>query len=75
MQASSGYGSSYALLPDLSVKAWGYNNNGRLGDGTTTDRPSPTTIPGLFLGPVPTGVTPPAPQAPTGLGAKAQTRI
>jgi alpha-tubulin suppressor-like RCC1 family protein len=72
---SAGSLSSYAILPDLSVKAWGYNNNGRLGDGTATDRPSPTTIPGLFLGPIPTGVTPPAPQAPTGLGAKAQARI
>ncbi|WP_257311653.1 hypothetical protein [Geothrix fuzhouensis] len=70
IQASSGYCSSYALLPDLSVKAWGYNNNGRLGDGTATDRPSPTTIPGLFLGPIPTGVTPPAPVPPGGLGKK-----
>ena len=56
---SAGSLSSFAWLPDLTVKAWGYNNNGRLGDGTATDRPSPTTIPGLFLGPVPTGVAPP----------------
>ena len=70
LQVSSGYCSSYALLPDLSVKAWGYNNNGRLGDGTSTDRPSPTTIPGLFLGPVSTGVTPPAPVAAGGLGRR-----
>lgn len=53
---SAGSQSSYALLPDLTVKAWGYNNNGRLGDGTATDRPAPTTLPGLFLGPIPTGV-------------------
>ena len=53
---SAGSQSSYALLPDLTVKAWGYNNNGRLGDGTATDRPAPTAIPGLFLGPIPTGV-------------------
>lgn len=53
---SAGSMSTYAILPDLSVKAWGYNNNGRLGDGTATDRPSPTTVPGLFLGPVPTGI-------------------
>ena len=53
---SAGSQSSYALLPDLTVKAWGYNNNGRLGDNSATNRPSPTTIPGLFLGPIPTGV-------------------
>ncbi len=56
---SAGSMSSYAWLPDLTVKAWGYNNNGRLGDGTSTDRPSPTTVTGLFLGPIPTGVAPP----------------
>ena len=62
LQASGSYASSYAVLPDLTVKAWGYNNNGRLGDGTATDRPSPTVVPGLVLGPKPTGVTPPAPR-------------
>ena len=61
LQVSTGFESSYALLPDLTVKAWGYNNNGRLGDGTAIDRPSPTTVPGLFLGPVRTGVPSPAP--------------
>lgn len=71
---SAGSMSTYAVLPDLSVKAWGYNNNGRLGDGTSTDRPSPTTVPGLFLGPIPTGVTPPAPPAPRGLGGMARAR-
>lgn len=62
IQASGSYASSYAVLSDLTVKAWGYNNNGRLGDGTATDRPSPTVIPGLVLGPKPTGVTPPPPR-------------
>jgi alpha-tubulin suppressor-like RCC1 family protein len=65
---SSGSQSSYALLPDFTVKAWGYNNNGRLGDGTATDRPAPVTIPGLFLGPIPTGTTHFPPVA--GLGLK-----
>lgn len=60
LQVAAGFHSSFALLPDLSVKAWGYNANGRLGDGTATDRPSPVTVPGLFLGPIPTGI--PAPQ-------------
>jgi alpha-tubulin suppressor-like RCC1 family protein len=64
---SAGSMSTYAVLPDLSVKAWGYNNNGRLGDGTATDRPSPTTIPGLFLGPIPTGTSVPPPRI-EGLG-------
>jgi len=69
---SAGSQSSYAWLPDLTVKAWGYNANGRLGDGTATDRPAPTTVPGLFLGPLPTGVAPPAHQGPGALGAKAR---
>jgi alpha-tubulin suppressor-like RCC1 family protein len=69
---SAGSLSSYALLPDFTVKAWGYNNNGRLGDGTTTDRPTPAAIPGLFLGPIPTGTThfPTAAVGTGGLSAK-----
>jgi alpha-tubulin suppressor-like RCC1 family protein len=70
LEVSTGFESSYALLPDLTLKAWGYNSNGRLGDGTTIDRPSPTTVPGLFLGPVPTGVKPPAPLLLSGLNAR-----
>ena len=70
---SAGSLSSYAWLPDLTVKAWGYNANGRLGDGTANDHPSPTTVPGLFLGPVPTGTKPPAHQPPGGLGSRLVT--
>ena len=40
-----------ALKNDGSVVAWGNNGYGQLGDGTTTDRLSPTAVPGL------TGVT------------------
>lgn len=69
VQVASGFQSSFAVLPDLTVKAWGYNANGRLGDGTTTDRPSPVTIPGLFLGPLPTGVAGPLTQRPGKVGA------
>lgn len=39
--------SSYALLKDGTVKAWGLNNNGQLGLGNTTDVYTPTAIPGL----------------------------
>jgi len=35
---SAGYYSSYALLSDGTVWAWGYNGYGNLGDGTTTNR-------------------------------------
>ena len=38
---------SFAILEDGTVKAWGVNANGEIGDGTDVNRPSPTTIPGL----------------------------
>lgn len=38
---------SYVILADGSVKAWGYNPNGQLGDGTTTDQSSPVAVVGL----------------------------
>lgn len=30
-----------------SVRSWGYNGSGQLGDGTTTQQPTPTTVSGL----------------------------
>jgi len=38
---------SLALKSDGSVWAWGLNNFGQLGDGTTTNKSSPISVPGL----------------------------
>jgi len=38
---SSGGSHTCAVLNDRSVKCWGQNSNGQLGDGTTTDRSAP----------------------------------
>lgn len=44
---SAGSGHSLALVSDGSVWAWGRNNDGELGDGSTTNRLLPTRITGL----------------------------
>ena len=36
-----------ALKSDGTVSTWGYNQYGQLGDGTTTQRNTPVTVPGL----------------------------
>ena len=46
VQIAAGSSSSYAMLVDGSVWAWGSNEYGRLGDGTSTDRLSPVRIEG-----------------------------
>ena len=47
VQVASDGMTSFALKQDGTVLSWGYNKNGNLGDGTTTDNPTPKPIPGL----------------------------
>src|SRR4051812_18666660 len=44
---AGGHYSSYAVLNDGTVRAWGFNANGQLGDGTTTRRKSPVSVKNL----------------------------
>ncbi len=48
---AAGYHHSIAVKSDGTVRAWGINQYGNLGDGTTTQRNSPVTVTGL------TGIT------------------
>jgi alpha-tubulin suppressor-like RCC1 family protein len=47
VQIAAGDDFSLALRGDGSVWAWGHNNSGQLGDGTTVDRDQPEQLPGL----------------------------
>jgi alpha-tubulin suppressor-like RCC1 family protein len=44
---SAGSGHSLALLKDGTVRAWGENEFGQLGDGTTMDRDRPVVVQGV----------------------------
>ena len=44
LQVSAGYYHSLAVGSDGNVYAWGNNGNGRLGDGTTTQRNTPVRV-------------------------------
>jgi alpha-tubulin suppressor-like RCC1 family protein len=46
-QIAAGLYTGYASLSDGSVRAWGYNNVGQVGDGSTTDRLTPVQVTGL----------------------------
>ncbi|WP_052323245.1 InlB B-repeat-containing protein [Bifidobacterium sp. 7101] len=44
LQVSAGWQHSLALGSDGNAYAWGFNSNGELGDGTTTDRYTPVRV-------------------------------
>jgi alpha-tubulin suppressor-like RCC1 family protein len=45
---SAGVGHGLALLANGTIRAWGLNSTGQLGDGTTTDHSTPGVVTGLL---------------------------
>ncbi len=50
VRVEAGQNHACAILNDGSLRCWGQNNNGQLGDGTTTDRNTPVQVSGLTSG-------------------------
>lgn len=49
-EISVGYYNSCAVLTTGAARCWGWNNQGQIGDGTTTNRSTPTAVSGLSSG-------------------------
>jgi alpha-tubulin suppressor-like RCC1 family protein len=47
---AAGYSCSYAIRDDSAMLSWGWNFEGRLGDGSTADRLVPTLVQSLARG-------------------------
>ena len=47
VQVVAGYAHACARMSDGSVRCWGSNTSGQLGDGTNVNRPTPVQVPGL----------------------------
>ena len=47
VDVAAGAAHSLAVLDDGTVRSWGINTDGQLGDGTTTNRSTPVAVPGL----------------------------
>ncbi len=47
MEIAAGGGHTCARLTDGTVRCWGYNGNGQLGNGTTTNSTTPVAVSGL----------------------------
>jgi hypothetical protein len=48
VQIAAGQSHTCAVLGDGTVRCWGFNQDGQLGDGTTVDKQVPTVVPGLL---------------------------